>query len=89
MVIEQGSQLMAVEIKSGQTVASDVFASLSRVEGDLRAGPGGAVPVVPVVIYAGSDSHARTAAHQLSWRDIDRVEWTGARTPERPRTRSR
>jgi len=85
VVIEQGRRLMAVEIKSGQTVASDVFAALSRVEGDLRVVPGGAVPVVPVVIYAGSDSHARTAAHQLSWRDIDTFDWTGAMAPRRSR----
>lgn len=81
VVIEQGSRLIAVEIKSGQTVASDVFAALSRMEGDLRVVPGGTVPVVPVVIYAGSDSHARTAAHQLSWRDIDTFDWTGSRKP--------
>jgi hypothetical protein len=89
VVIEQGSRLMAVESKSGQTVASDVFAALSRVEGDLRVVPGGAAPVVPVVIYAGSDSHARTAAHQLSWRDIDTFDWTGALAPPRSRARVR
>jgi predicted AAA+ superfamily ATPase len=88
LVIEEGNRLIAVEIKSGQTVASDVFGALSRVEGDLRIVPGGAMPVVPVVIYAGSDSHARTAAHQLSWRDIDTFDWTGA-APRRSRARAR
>jgi len=89
VVIEQGDRLVAVEIKSGQTVAPDVFAALSRVADDLRAAPGGAVAVVPRVIYAGTDSHARTAARQLSWRDIDSVEWTGAHTPKRPRPQAR
>ena len=79
LVIEQGDRLTAVEIKSGQSVASDVFAALSRVVDDLRAGPGGTVPVTPVVVHAGSDSHARTAAHQLSWRDVDSFKWTATR----------
>lgn len=70
---------MRLEIKSGQTVASDVFGALSRVVDDLRAAPGGPVPVVPVVVHAGDDSHARTAAHQLSWRDVDTFKWSAAR----------
>jgi hypothetical protein len=89
LVIEQGHRLVAVEIKSGQTVASDVFAALSRVLDDLRAGPGGTVPIAPVVIHAGSDSLARTAAHQLSWQDIDGFDWTATRTPRRSRARAR
>ena len=89
VVIEQGDRLVAVEIKSGQIVAPDVFAALSRVSDDLRAAPGGRVAVLPRVIYAGTDSHARTAARQLSWRDIDSVEWTGAHTPKRPRPQAR
>jgi uncharacterized protein len=84
LVIEQGDRLTAVEIKSGQTVAPDVFAALARVVDDLRAGPGGPVPVAPVVVHAGGDSHARTAAHQLSWRDIDSFKWTAARPSRRP-----
>jgi hypothetical protein len=78
-VIEQGDRLTAVEIKSGQTVASDVFAALARVVDDLGAGPGGTMPVAPVVVYAGRDSHARTAAHQLSWRDVDAFTWPAVR----------
>ena len=78
VVIEQGDRLVAVEIKSGRTVAPDVFAALSRLADDLRAAPGGRVAVVPRVVYGGTGSHARTAAHQISWRDIDRVEWTAA-----------
>ena len=83
LVLEQGDRLTAVEIKSGQTVASDVFAAIARVVDDLRAGPGGTMPVAPVVVHAGSDSHARTGAHQLSWRDVDRFKWT-TRPSQRP-----
>ncbi len=75
LVIEQGDRVMAVEIKSGQTVASDVFAALSRVVDDLRAAPGGPIAVAPVVVYAGRESYHRTAARLLSWRDIHSVDW--------------
>ena len=81
VVVEQGNRLVAVEIKSGQTVASDIFAALSRLVDDLQAGPGGTMPVASVVIYAGSDSHARTTARQLSWQDLDSVDWPAARVP--------
>jgi hypothetical protein len=89
LVIDQGDRLTAVEIKSGQTVAPDVFAALSRVVDDLRAGTRGAVSIAPVVIHAGRDSHARTTAEQLSWRDIDSFDWIGGRKPRRPRPRAR
>ncbi len=81
LVIEQGDRLTAVEIKSGQTIASDVFAALSHVVEDLRAGPAGSVPVAPIVVHAGMESHARTAAYQLSWRDVDSFRWDGHPLP--------
>lgn len=88
LVIDHGDRLTAVEIKSGRSVASDVFAALSRVVDDLRVGPGGTAPVAPVVVYAGDESHARTAAHQLSWREVDTFPWTatGSRPPRRRRS---
>lgn len=86
LVIEQGDRVMAVEIKSGQTVASDVFAALSRVVEDLRAAPGGSITVAPVVVYGGRESHRRTVARQISWHDIHSVDWIGAPTA-RPATR--
>ena len=84
LVIEQGDRLTAVEIKSGQTVAYDVFGALSRVVADLRAGPGGTMPVAPIVVHAGSDSRARTGARQLSWRDVNTFKWTAPRPSRRP-----
>ncbi len=86
LVLEQGDRLTAVEIKSGQTVAADVFAALARVVDDLRAGPGGPVPVAPLVVHAGRDSHPRTGAHQLSWQDVDRFKWTATRPHQRRST---
>ena len=77
LVIEQSERVMAVEIKSGQTVASDVFAAMSRLVEDLSSAPGGRVTVEPFIVYAGANSVRRTAARQLSWRDIHRVDWPG------------
>jgi predicted AAA+ superfamily ATPase len=83
LVLERGDRLIAVEIKSSQTMASDVFPALSRVIDDLRAAETGPVPVTPVVVYAGDQSIRRTAAEQISWRDIDRFDWTGTRRSAR------
>ena len=85
LVIDHGDRLTAVEIKSGRSVASDVFGALSAVVDDLRAGPGGAAPVAPVVVYAGDESLARTAAHQLSWREVDTFPWATDSVPTRRR----
>jgi uncharacterized protein len=85
LVIEQGDRIIAAEIKSGRSVAADVVAALSRVVDDLRAGPGGTVPVVPLVVYAGNDSLARTAAYQLAWREVDRFKWTAPRASKESR----
>lgn len=89
LVIEQGDRVIAVEIKSGQTVATDVFSAMSRVVEDLRIGPGGPMTVAPIVVYAGRESLRRTSARLLSWRDIHSVDWTGVSaarsTGHRPR----
>ena len=82
LVIEDGDRLVAVEVKSGQSVASDVYTALAKVVEDVGQP---SVPVAPVVVYGGTDSLARTAAHQVSWRDIDEFPWT--RSPSQSRSR--
>lgn len=85
LVLEQGHHLMAVEIKSGQTIASDAVTALQRLLVDLEAGPGGHTVVSPVLVYAGESSLSRTGIEQWSWRDLDRVDWSRSRS--RPRQR--
>lgn len=74
LVVDQGDRLIAVEIKSGQTVAADTIAALTRVVADV-APAGHPRSVRPVVVYAGADSHERSGAHQLSWGAVDGFPW--------------
>ncbi len=67
-VVDRGTVLVPLEIKSGQTVASDFFSPFSRfaeLAGDL-AGPGW-------IVYGGDRIEQRSAATVLPWRSIERV----------------
>jgi len=64
LLIDQGSELRPVEIKSGQTIASDFFAALEywrEIAGD-QAGP-------PGLVCGGDDSYTRSGVSVLSWAD--------------------
>ncbi len=65
--------LVAVECKSGATVAADQFAALTSFEPGLRLG------VVPEVlrrlVYGGATSQRRTAAEVVAWSDVPWLEW--------------
>lgn len=70
-LLDRGSTLVPVEVKSGATVASDWTRSLerwTRLAGDL-AGPGW-------VVYGGDTSESHDRADVLSWRDIKRLTAT-------------
>ena len=63
VVIEQGEQLMPVEIKSGQTFNTDFLAGLKRwtqFAGDA------ALP--PQLVYGGDDNMLRSGVAVQSWR---------------------
>lgn len=68
VVIDTGEKLIAVEMKSGQTIASDFFRSLdtwSRLTGSARARSW--------LVYGGSERQSRPQAEVLPWRDIDQL----------------
>lgn len=65
-VLDRGTALVPIEVKAGQTVASDYFDALARfaaLAGDLAA-PGW-------VVYGGSRVEKRSTATALPWRSID------------------
>jgi predicted AAA+ superfamily ATPase len=80
LLIEDGQGVTAVEIKSGQSIATDTFAGLSRLVPDIQAGPARPQPVTQVIVYAGADSYVRSRAHILSWSGVDRFRWSSRRT---------
>lgn len=74
LVVELGGSLLAVETKSGQTVASDFFAGLrvfeslvesSRRRRNLRS----------FVVYGGSESQERATGRVVPWSALDQCQW--------------
>ena len=74
MVLELGQELLAVETKSGETVAGDFFAGLqtfasvvesSRLRRKVRG----------FVVYGGAEPQRRSAGTVVPWSRLDRCEW--------------
>lgn len=66
--MEAGTITHAVEIKSGATVATDLFTALDAFE-RLRAGS------QRLVVYGGRDRQDRTAGLVLPWNQVHTVAW--------------
>lgn len=65
-LVEKGEKLIPIEIKSGQTIASDYFQNL--VFWRQLAGPSSSF-----VVYGGSEEQRRKEGHVLPWRNFDRI----------------
>lgn len=64
VIIEQGAQLIPIEIKSGQTLNTDYFAGLrfwSTLNPELKAA---------FLIYAGEMSQSRSLGQIIAWKDL-------------------
>lgn len=72
LLVELGNCLMAVETKSGQTVADDAFAGLRSFEAALGASH---MKVKPFLVYAGEEMQKRTAATVVPWSGINEIPW--------------
>jgi predicted AAA+ superfamily ATPase len=70
LVLEKGTDLTLVEMKSAQTPSGHYFDAFDRFAAALG---GRETPRVTgrVVVYAGEESQRRSAGQLLSWRDLD------------------
>jgi len=75
-VLERGVDLVAVETKSGQTIAGDFFAALAAFAKLFGSGRRGRA-VRQVVIYGGKERQLRTGAAVLPWCAVDACDWAG------------
>jgi predicted AAA+ superfamily ATPase len=66
LVIEQGQNLIPVEIKSGQTISTDFFKGIKYWQ-DLSNSATG------FVIYAGTTNQIRTNINILSWKNLQQI----------------
>ena len=65
LLLEQGDELVAVEIKSGQTLTADYFTGLRKWS--AIAGPQAARPHL---VFGGDQSFETEAVQVHSWRDV-------------------
>jgi uncharacterized protein len=81
LLVERGNDLVAVEAKSGRTIAPDAFEALGRFR------TVGATPAAQrdVVVYGGDETQARSAGDLLAWTDIAAYDWVGGEDPRSAR----
>lgn len=79
LILEKGTDLVLVEIKSAQTPSGQYFNAFERFAATLKEhqAPGIAGRVV---VYGGEESQARSRGTLLSWRELDSFEWAGSAT---------
>lgn len=74
LVVELGEILLAIETKSGQTIAEDFFAGLrtfAEALGDSRSKR----KIRSFVVYGGKQAQRRSAAAAVPWSDLDQHKW--------------
>lgn len=74
LVVDRGSDLVAVEVKSGRTAAPDLFSAHERF-GAVSGISGRGRKQQDVVIYGGKASQKRARGDLISWQDITAFEW--------------
>ncbi len=79
LVVDRGSDLLAVEVKSGATVHSSFLDSLQRFSKLARE----AVPPPPdgvatTLVYGGDRRQERSSGLVLPWREIQSYSWAGS-----------
>lgn len=74
LLVDLGRSFLAVETKSGRTIASDFFAGLQSFDA-LVAGSSLGRSVQSFVVYGGSESQERSRARVVSWSDLDTCRW--------------
>jgi len=68
LLVEHANKIDAIEIKSGQTIASDFFRGLNYWSNLVKTKAGKAW-----LIYGGQEVQNRQGTHVLSWKDIHRI----------------
>jgi len=76
LVLEKGTDLTLIEIKSARTPSGKYFAAFDRLENSLE---GRTAPRISerIVIYGGDETQHRSAGTLLSWRNLDERDWIG------------
>lgn len=85
LLLELGRELLAIEVKSGATVAQDFFTSLDGLAATLAKSP--RPPALrKFIVYGGAEAQSRAAGTVIPWSQLDQAVWwsdaeLGADTP--------
>lgn len=74
LLIEQNGRLTAVEVKAGQTFASDFFAHLHYFR-NLAARDPLVQDIRAVAVYGGDDTHSRSDGELVGWASVATQLW--------------
>jgi len=80
LILEKGSEVVGVEIKSGQTPSGRYFSAFERLQQALRGAETYRL-TDRIVVYGGDESQRRSAGELVSWNDIDSHDWSGSGEP--------
>lgn len=78
LLIEQGADLVAVEMKSAQTASSSFFTPFDRLADRLGSGGAPLRLADRIVLYGGDETQRRSAGHLLPWSRICDHPWTAS-----------
>ncbi len=70
LVLDRGDALVLAELKSGATLSRDMFAPVARLAQQVRA-HGEQRPVVPAVVYGGTERQRRSAGLAVPWTEVE------------------
>lgn len=79
VVFVRNQDLVAVEIKSGQTIASDFFVSLDRFERIACSDPDRPL-LEKVLIHGGDAARRRSQSCVIPWSELPGYDWTGIKS---------
>ena len=80
LILEQGTDLVLVEIKSARTPSGQYFNAIERLAAAFSGQESSPGIAGRVVVYAGDESQQRGRGELLAWRDLDAFEWTAGQS---------
>jgi hypothetical protein len=78
LVLDRGRDLIAIEVKSSQTIASDSFSPLHAFAASFSGGRQRR-RVNRVIVYGGETRQDRSDVTVLPWSEVSAFDWVGAR----------
>ncbi len=73
LLVESGPETIAVEVKSGRTIASDFFRDLDWLSKHEMVADHGVVK--PVLVYGGVERQRRSSGEVVPWREVGDLDW--------------